>query len=165
MKVPRVTFVLPGGGPSGGVRVTVEMARRLMDRGHKVRIAHRHPPLFSKEYMGGLARGILRRLERAQNFDWVRQFLGANEAYTDFNKLDFCSGEIVIAVGEHAVQDVYELKRDVLKVRYCHGFFDDLPELNKYAWGVPMPTISVSQGLVPQLERYAEARVLAVVPN
>ena len=45
-----VTFVLPGDGRSGGVRVTVLMANLLLGRGYRIRIAcpRKRPSLKSR---------------------------------------------------------------------------------------------------------------------
>jgi glycosyltransferase involved in cell wall biosynthesis len=161
----RVTFVLPHGGAAGGVRVTVEMAMQLKKRGYGVRIVWPAQPLLSKETVVGRARLMVRRLQGSNHFDWLHHFNGTKETFVALGDLAFAKGEIVIAVGERTVKDVYELKKDVFKLRYCHCLFDHLPELNKTAWGVPMPTICVSPSLVPRLEAYSGGKVLAVVPN
>jgi glycosyltransferase involved in cell wall biosynthesis len=111
-------------------------------------------------------KAMLRKLQGAGVFDWLRHFDGPKESFTrSLEQLQFGKGEIVIAVGEHAVEDVHRLKRDVFKVRYCHGFFDHLPELNRVAWGVPMATLAVSPALVARLEGYSGEAVLGIVPN
>jgi glycosyltransferase involved in cell wall biosynthesis len=165
MRKGEVTFVLPGGGPSGGVRVTVEMARRLASRGRSVRIAYRVHPLLTTSSLLERAKAIVRRILGTEHDNWLHHFHGEKAPFVFLNDLEFSKGEFVIAVGEHAAVDVYELQRDVVKVRYCHGFFDDLPELNRRAWGTAMPTIAVSPALIPRLESSWGAKVMAVVPN
>ena len=161
----KVTFVLPHGGSAGGVRVTVEMANRLLDRGHDVRIAYRVAPFLSKERLSELARTALRYVQGSNHFDWLREFRGPRTAFSVLDEMDFADGEVVIAVGEYAVKYLHPLQANVVKMRYCHCLFDHFSELNKFAWGISMPTLAVSEGLVPELERYAGAPVLAVVPN
>ncbi len=160
-----ITFVLPCTGNSGGVRVTVEMATRLSRRGFDVRIAHRTLPLFSKDRLMDGVRLILRYLQGSQRSDWMNGFKGHKERYRELSYLKFSEDEIVIAVGEHTVKNVYALSGKVIKVRYCHGFVDRLEELNRTAWGVPMPTLSVTPALIPRLNAYSGEKVLAVVPN
>jgi glycosyltransferase involved in cell wall biosynthesis len=161
----KITFVLPHGGAAGGVRVTVEMALQLKKRGYLVRIACPAQSLLSRETVIGQARLMVRRLQGSTHFDWLHHFEGIQENFGTLGDLSFAKGEIVIAVGERTVKDVYELEKDVFKLRYCHCIFDHLPELNKIAWGVPMPTICVSPSLIPPLEAYSGSKVLAVVPN
>ena len=163
MTPTKVTFVLPCDGPSGGVRVTVEMAQRLMDRGHPVRVIYRSPP-FS-EALVECARNALRWFQGSKDFNWVHRFRGPKRSFRDLSEVQFSKGEIVIAVGEHVALDVYELRAEVVKVRYCHAIFDHVPELTRRAWSVSMPTLAVSASLVPQLEEFAGKKVLAVVPN
>jgi glycosyltransferase involved in cell wall biosynthesis len=163
MKIPSLTFVLPSDGPSGGVRVTVEMAQRLMDRGHGVRLVYRSFPF--RERVMETARNALRWLQGSKDFNWVHRFRGPQQSFTSLESLEFAKGEIVIAVGEHVALDVYELRREVIKVRYCHAIFDHVPELTRKAWSVPMATLAVSPSLVPQLEDFSGKKVIAVVPN
>jgi glycosyltransferase involved in cell wall biosynthesis len=163
MRLPNVTFVLPSDGPSGGVRVTVEMAQRLRDRGHAVRVVYRSLPRW--EGLMDRARTVLRWIQGSKDFNWVHRFHGPKQAFRKLNEVPFSKGEIVIAVGEHVTLDVYELPREIIKVRYCHAIFDHVPELTRRAWSVPMPTLAVSESLAPELEKFSGKKVLAVVPN
>jgi glycosyltransferase involved in cell wall biosynthesis len=163
MRIPKVTFVLPCDGPSGGVRVTVDMAQRLLDRGHGVRLIYRAPSF--KDGLVERARTVLRWVQGSKDFNWVTRFQGPKQSFHRLDEVQFGKGEIVIAVGEHVALDVYELPKEVIKVRYCHAIFDHVPELTRRAWSVPMPTLAVSESLVPELEKFSGKEVLAVVPN
>ncbi len=157
-----VTFVLPGRGHSGGVRVTVEMANGLLETGYRVRIACRNSPQGRlKRSLKRFREGLLR-----QQGDWIPSFRGRLETFrTSLSEIRFHSGEVVIAVGSHTVRYVDALDGDVVKVRYCHGFTGSEPELMTYAWGTPMVTVAVAPGLVPELQRLSGTDVAAVIPN
>lgn len=161
-----VTFVLPGRNRSGGVRATVEMANGLVDRGHRVRIAYRAGRGSASRRAARALRRAALRARRLAVGDWLDAFQGEDAPYRRrLSELAFAPGEVVIAVGSLTVREVVELPAPVLKVRYCHGFTQSLPELQDYAWGVPMDTIAVSPGLLPELERRGGRPALAVVPN
>lgn len=160
-----VTFVLPGRGRSGGVRVTVEMARMLLSRGFGVRILAYCPPVGSKRYFRELLDSAWCRIQGLTHVDWLADFEGGLESYTDINAVEFKTGEVVIAVGAMTVEAVRQIRQSVIKLRYCHGFSTCYAQLMQQAWGGEMPTIAVARTLVPQLEQYSGHGVLAVVPN
>jgi glycosyltransferase involved in cell wall biosynthesis len=88
------------------------------------------------------------------------------ERFRELNDLAFIPGEIVVAVGIFTIRHVYNLKQDVLKVRYNHGdMIDIMTDSELEAWRLPMPTITVSNTIRPDLERISGQKVLAVVPN
>lgn len=153
----KLTFVLGSGGPSGGARVTVEMANELLMRGHDVRIAHRAIPMS--------LRNIYRRVRGYNRADWLYSCHARTQAYVELGDLHFARSEIVIAVGTHTILDVHQLQQDVLKLRYCHGLQLHLPDLMKSTWGIPMPTIVVSPMLVSPLRQLTGELPLAVIPN
>ena len=157
------TFVLPGRGRSGGVRVTVEMAEHLLKRGHSVRIVYRQPGLCS-------ARGLKIRLlqfSRQWQFkdtDWLPGFSGEVIRYENFSDLEaigFVENELVIAVGTMTVDDVYRLPSSVHRIRYCHGFSEHKSEA---MWKLDMPTISVSPMLIDRLKEF-RCDIAGIVPN
>ena len=160
----RITFVLPSINRSGGSRVTVEMGNHLLDRGYGVRIAAGNP-------RGSVAQKVRKPLKtlylRAKGRDfhhWGESFNGEINRYSDLSSLDYESGEIVIAVGTYAIEDVARLRAEVVKVRFCHGFAADKPDLTRRVWDGKMATLAVSETLVPVLEKYG-APVIGVVPN
>jgi glycosyltransferase involved in cell wall biosynthesis len=164
--MPEITFVLPGRGSSGGVRVTVEMANQLLLLDYNVRIAHRVQPVLSKGSFRGLARKAWTNGGLCfSNTDWLEQFKGRSEKFTDLRKLRFSAGEIVIAVGTHTVHDVSELDSNIIKVRFNHGLNVSASHLTNAAWSLPMLTITVSHTLIPVLESLSGGKVLAVIPN
>lgn len=158
---PAVTFVVPSPNRSGGLRVTVEMANGLLARGYPCRIAYPRSGLSSA---GRLAR-VIRNLRSGGEADWLESFRGDVTAYRTLQEVGFAPGEAVIAVGSLTVLDVAALEADVAKVRYCHGFTRNRPDLMGPPWSVPMPTIAVAPGLVEEVERRTGEPLLGVVPN
>jgi glycosyltransferase involved in cell wall biosynthesis len=151
---PRTTFVLPGRNRSGGVRVTVEMANLLERAGYKTRIAVRgdQRPLF-KRILSRLddAVGALRGLTPD---DWLNQYSGSVEDFEELGDLPMDDDEVVIAVGSQTVTWVSSLSRPRRRVRFCHGFHHFRTEQMNAAWVRPMPTLTVSQTLIPGLRKY-----------
>jgi glycosyltransferase involved in cell wall biosynthesis len=161
----RVTFVLPGDNWSGGVRVTVIMGNLLLTRGYQVRIAARDHRMFSVDGAKARLARLGRRVGVPRDTGWLQKFSGKIERYVDLNDLAFEPGEVVIAVGTYMVQEVRSLRKDVIRVRYNHGFPAQMTDEYRTAWSVPMRTITVSNTLVHRLEELSGQKVLAVVPN
>ena len=159
-----ITFVLPGEARCGGVRVTVCMANQLLRRGHRVRIAILRPNLLDRARQHMRLMWLRRYSQDVAG--WVHGFRGTLERFRELDDLAFNSGEIVVAVGIFTIRHVYNLKQDVLKVRYNHGdMLDIMTDSELEAWKLPMPTITVSSTITPDLERISGQKVLAVVPN
>jgi glycosyltransferase involved in cell wall biosynthesis len=162
----KITFVLPGGGSSGGVRVTVIMANLLLNLGHNIRIAYRIPAILSKARFKLILNKIISRmLKKSKDTNWLDDFNGILDKFTDLQKLKFEDGEIVIAVGTFTITDVYKLKDNVIKIRYCHGYDLTNMELTRSAWGVSMPTIAVSSTLNQMHEELCNEQIREIIPN
>jgi glycosyltransferase involved in cell wall biosynthesis len=160
-----VTFVLPGDNRSGGVRVTAVMGNELLKRGYQVRIAHPRPPLVSLASMKRRLPRLLGGKPATANAGWLHLFKGKVETYSRLAELEYAPKEVVIAVGTFTVNEVRALPQDVLRVRFNHGFPAEMTPENQEIWSLPMPTITVSQTLVPRLEAMSGRKVLAVIPN
>ena len=165
MTAYKITFILPNRNNSGGVRVTCEMANCLIDAGHSVRIACRKQQLSTKFGLIKRARRIYRNFKGFETHDWLSFFRGQVVMFSNINDLDWAADEIAIAVGSDTVDILRGLKKELLKIRYCHGFQGHDQELMHSAWGGSMPTLSVSETLVDQLREYSGEDVMAVVPN
>jgi len=164
--MPKVTFVLPGRGRSGGVRVTVEMANRLLRLGYDVRVAYRTSPMLTRDWFKDILKNFVDyKIQKLTNTDWLDKFNGRSKKYSNLSGVRFAEREVVIAVGTHTVRDVYRLTGGVIKVRYNHGLSLDNPELTEHVWGLPMTTVTVSNTLVSRLEELCGAGVAAVIPN
>lgn len=160
-----ITFVLPGRNRSGGVRVTVEMANRLIDIGYEVRIAYRAKKRFTAVWARSIIENVWLGINGYDHTDWTDEYKGKLEKYIDLQSLVFSEKEIVIAVGMHTIKDVYSLNADVIKIRYNHGFSLGVEELTNSAWGLPMPTIVVASTLIPRMEKLSGQKARAVIPN
>ncbi|MFZ2446295.1 MAG: glycosyltransferase family 4 protein [Syntrophobacteraceae bacterium] len=158
----KVTFVLPANNVSGGARVTVEMANRLLKRGYDARIACR----VTEDGMRDLLRRLwLTKIKAYKNRNWFGRFKGKIEEFQDLRAVDFSAGEVVIAVGIWTVRDVYDLDSRVIKVHYNHGFGVPEAEVTHSSWGLPMNIIAVAGTLVQRLEKVTGQKVIAVIPN
>lgn len=159
----KVTFMLPGDGRSGGVRVTVTMANHLLLRGYPVRIV-----------LPQSSHTLLRRLwvtcrrgfvppDSPEGF--LHEFKGPQESYRNPNDLTFIPSEVVISVGTYTVPDLRRIRAPVVKARYNHGFPAAPDAKQVQAWQGRLPTITVSNTLVPRLQEITEGSVCGVVPN
>jgi glycosyltransferase involved in cell wall biosynthesis len=158
-----LTFVLPGDGRSGGVRVTVIMANLLRARGHRVRIAcpTGRTPLRQRILDAWAALSV--RGKRSAGF--LHLFEGEVARYRQLDDLDYAPSEIVIGVGTYSLPDLRALSKPAIKLRFNHGFPAKPDALQEQAWRGRMPTITVSNTLVPKLQETTEGSVLGVVPN
>ncbi|HWQ93470.1 MAG TPA: glycosyltransferase family 4 protein [Clostridia bacterium] len=163
----KITFLIPSNRPSGGIRVTMQMANCLIERGHDVRIAYRTTPLFSSGRVRATGKALKFLLQGLRETCWLDFFKGPQEEFVNLGELSFEKGEIVIATGVQTIPDLIDLAADVVKIRYCHGLFSTEPESvrKSWLWEGPMHTISVSPVMVPELERLSGRPVLGVVPN
>lgn len=158
-----VTFALPGDYRSGGVRVTVIMANALLQKGIRCRIACPKP----KQSLSGLIKGARNKLtgRSGNNAGWLHLFQGDIASYRTLDDLEYAEDEVVIAVGSYMVEDVRAMTKPVRKVRFNHGMPTNPKPEHANAWKGSMPTITVSNTLIPALEAESGEKVLAVVPN
>ncbi len=161
-KLMKVTFVVPARNFAGGLRTTVELANKLLSRGHAVRIAYRRRrwKLRSVTRLATLVRESM-----VGESDWIGRFGGEKAPFRRLSQVSFDPGEIVVAVGSFTTKDVYELPAKVTKLRYCRGLPTDRPGLMDSVWRLPMPTITVSELLNPVVKDLIGQDVLGVVPN
>lgn len=157
-----ITLVLPGDGRSGGVRVTVIMANLLRKRGYTVRIACRRNRIGIRARMSLLFSGLG---GKRRNAGFLHEFDGRTEHFDALDELTYQPGEIVIAVGTYTVAAVRQLRAPVVKARFNHGFPAKPDAEQERAWQGPMPTITVSNTLVPRLQELTNGCVWGVVPN
>jgi hypothetical protein len=165
LRPPRVTFVLPDRNRSGGVRVTVEMANRLLQDRYAVRILYRRRTMTAVTRGKDAVRNLGRRIFGAVHDDWLPSFRGCVESFEDLNRADFEHDEVVIAVGSMVVPDVRALRAPVTRVRFNHGFHNFLPDRMEAAWAGRMPTMTVASTMIPDLRAYDGNSPVWVVPN
>src|SRR5437764_239976 len=135
----RIVFVLPGGGASGGVRVTCAMASRLRNRGHGIRILCR-----KEESVLDRCKTLRDRVFYSGAQDWLQQFEGRVDEFRDLAACRFEEDELIVAVGMAISAEMAHLKfLPNPKVQYIHGATPWAPELMQRALSVPLPKIIV----------------------
>ncbi len=162
----KILFVLPARNRSGGVRVTIDMANLLLERGHRVRIAYRTKLSLKKRVRYILRYLLYRSMGVAKvNMDWIGRFMGEWVPFEDLNEIPISEDEVVIAIGLWTVSDVVNLRKRCIRCRYNHGLRPDLPEAMKNAYKFSMPTLAVARSLVPSLQALSGEKIIPVVPN
>jgi len=157
-----ITFLLPGNGPSGGVRCTVIAANGLMDRGHKVRLLVHKAKTLSISTL----RNQWLKIRYPGRNDWLPLFKGRVDTFRDLSKCSFESGEIVIAAGLWSCREIRKLTNSsIKKVHYLHGEIPWDVNLMKEAWGENVPKIAVASYLKQRVRDICGQDVLAVIPN
>lgn len=157
----KMSFILPGGGVSGGVRVTVVQANHLLKRGHKVRI------LVRKGTAG--PRAIYRYLRdnlTHSAHSWLRDFEGQLEGFRKIEDCKLEKDEIIVGVGSYVLEEMILLQSlPNPKIMYLHGITTWDPERMKRVLNLPIPKIAVAQYLVPLVKSVGRGEVLGVIPN
>jgi len=161
----RITFILPARNRSGGVRVTMEMANRLIEAGYSIRIAHMVPRGSRWIRIRDRIKKALQRLRGATADDWLTEYHGPIESFSDLSDLDFQDGEIAIAVGSVMVPELHKLHAPICKIRFNHGLHGFLTERMEAAWGPKMNTLTVASTLIPRLKQYNHESKVWCVPN
>ncbi len=157
----QITFILPGFGRSGGIKVTVQAANGLLGRGHDV-------SLLVNGKGGGLRvwlRNLWLSLRYPRSYDWIRMFDGKVNLFTDIEQCSFEDGEIVVAAGWWAAMEMSRVKHThIIKVHYIHGLLKDT-DLMKRAWGENIPKIAVASYLCDVIEETFGQELKAVIHN
>ena len=159
----KITFILPGRTSSGGVRCISIIGQQLLDRGHQVRILSRR----ATQTFRTRCRSLQSRWLYHAAPEWIRQFEGVVEDFTDIAQCTFQQDEILIAVG---MAECAELDRCTwlpnLKIQYLHGSTPFSPELVKRALSLPYPKIVVASYLQDLVEVTGRrGNVIAVIHN
>lgn len=158
----KITFILPGGGSSGGVRSTVALANGLVERGHHVRILVHKP----KTRVKGALRAKWLKLRYPGTNDWLQLFGGRVETFRDLTKCRFGDDEIVVAVGLWSCQEISRVKNPIIKkVHYIHGAPQWDINILKAAWSENVPKLAVSTYLEAKVREICGQKVVAVIPN
>jgi len=158
----KVTFVLPGGGRSGGVTCTAKSANGLLKKGHSVRL------LVNKNNPGirSQLRNLWLRLRYSHGNDGLGMFEGKVAGFNDIEKCSFQADEIVVAAGWWAGMEMRRLQHPrIIKVHYIHGVgFHDNDKM-RAAWGENVPKIAVASYLEDVIQKTCGQRLMAVIPN
>ena len=138
------------------------MANLLRERGWEARIVL---PRGRESLRKRVAQWLSLGRWRGRTTGFLHEFKGPTATFRTLNDLSYQPNEIVIAVGTYSVPDVRALTKPVVKLRFNHGFPAKPDALQEQAWRGSMPTITVSNTLVPRLRELSGEDVLAVVPN
>lgn len=158
----RVTFVLPGRGFSGGVRVSIRMATEMSNMGHDVKVLYRvHPPTLR-----AFVRNIYHKFVLNAPPDWVAQ---SHMKCTPFKCLTsdiVCNRDIIVAIGPDCVDEIMTLPDYCgRKVFYAHGLTLRDPKLRHAAWEKDIPKIAVSNYVRQEMLQAGVSNIVGVVPN
>ncbi len=157
----KITFVLPGGGRSGGVKCTVKVANGLLQKGHRVRL------LVNKG--GRSPRTQLRKLWLMARYtcsnDWLHLFEGSVERFSDIRKCIFENKEVVVASGWWAGTEMRRLNQNgIIKVHHVRSMLKDADQM-RAAWGENVPKIVVASYLKEFIEQSCGQKVCAIIPD
>jgi glycosyltransferase involved in cell wall biosynthesis len=157
----KISFILPGGGVSGGVRVTVVAANHLLKRGHKVRILYRKRAIGPHAIYRHLRDNVIHCAH-----SWLKDFVGHLEGFKEIGECKFEKREIIVGVGSYVLEEMIQLQSlPNPKVLYLHGITNWDPERMKRVLNSPIPKIAVASYLVPLVEASGGGEVVAVIPN
>jgi len=155
----KISFILPGNGISGGVRVTATAANLLLARGHEVRILYRKSPLTA----GKIYRSMLLFLRN--NHGWLKGFGGRVDSFKEITSCTFGENEIIVGIGMMTSDELASLASlSNPKIQYIHEASTWNPELIKRAVSLPVPKMVVAPYLKPFIESRG-GNVLAVISN
>ena len=158
----KVTFVLPGRGFSGGIRVSVRMAAELSKMGHDVRVLYRENHLNIKSIVSYIYKKFLIRAPG----DWISQFDGSCSAFIKLTAELVGNMDIVMSVGPDCVEEMMKLPNDCgYKIFNVHGLTLRNPSLGKTAWHTNVPKIVVSNYVRQEMLKADVNNIIAVVPN
>jgi glycosyltransferase involved in cell wall biosynthesis len=155
----KIAFILPGGGPSGGVRCTVVAANQLQQRGHDVRLL-----VNKKDTLKGCIRRCIRNVQ-CHPTDWVKVSIKSAEYFKDIRKCHFSSDELVVASGWWAAREIKKLDKRLLKVHHVRGIGSPDDNIMRDCWEEPVPKIVVASYLKEFIKRVVAQEVFAVVTD
>lgn len=158
----KISFVLPGGGRSGGVRSTVRVANGLIRKGHHVR-------LLVNKYIASMRPQLRILWLRVCYFncnDWLDLFEGNVEKFNNIKQCTFEDGEIVVASGWWAAGEMRQVKLPrIIKVHHIRGVGLNDNDKMRAAWGENVPKIAVASYLEEVIEKTCGQKIMTVIPN
>ena len=157
----RMSFILPGGGRSGGVRSTVYSANGLLNKGHEVRLL-----VYKKKVtLRSLLKKVLRRIYHSHGLDQLVLFRHQVEWFKDIKDVSFQDGEIVIASGWWAAKELRKVSNSkIKKVHYMRGVLSDLKKMPE-AWGENVPKIAIASYIENILWETCKQKLYIVIHN
>ena len=158
----KISFIVPGGGRSGGVKCTVNAASGLCQKGHQVRILYKDRKTFSRKTLSD----IYRKLSYPNSSCWLKGCKADTEPFKVISDCVFDKDEIVIGAGMWACQQISNIdNNDIRKFHYLH---EEIPwdvESMKKVLQKDVPKIVVAPHLRRRVKELAVKDVAAVVPN
>ncbi|MHC4543149.1 MAG: glycosyltransferase family 4 protein [Planctomycetota bacterium] len=156
----KITFLLPGFGRSGGIKVTAQAANGLLQRGHDVTLLVN----VGGRGVRGRIRNLWLRFRYPQGFDWIELFQGEVKTFTDIEQCAFEDNEIVVAAGWWAGMEMRRLKgHKITKIHYIHSQLKDTDLM--LVWGESVPKIVVASFLADGIEKTCGQKPKAVIHN
>lgn len=157
----KVSFILPGGGRSGGVKSTVKAANGLLQRSHEIRLL----VYKDRESVRSKVRNLWLNFHYPDGNDWLDLFKGKVERFTHIKRCAFEDNEIVVASGWWAGREIRQVRHPgIIKVHHIRGMLRD-PNQMRAAWSEDVPKIVVSSYLTDVIERTCGQKVYAIIPN
>ena len=157
----KITFILPGGGRSGGVKCTVKAANGLLQKGHKVRLLVNKGGRTPRERL----RNLWLRTRYTCSNDWLHLFEGSVERFSDIRKCTFENKEVVVASGWWAAKEARRLSQNgIIKVHHVRSMLKDADQM-RAAWGENVPKIVVATYLQDVIKRSCGQKVCAIIPD
>lgn len=157
----KISFVLPGGGRSGGIKSTVKAANGLLKRGHKVRLLVNKTRKSPKSQL----RELWLKARYSYGNDWLDLFGGSLERFVDIERCIFEDREIVVASGWWAGAEMRRVNHNgMIKVHHIRGMLRDDDQM-KASWGENVPKIVVASYLEEVIKRICGQKIYAVIPN
>lgn len=156
----KIAFILPGSGPAGGVRSTVNAANLLLRRGHEVRVFSLRRTFQRRIKMG------LKNLLVKGNCDWLDHFQGEKHLYREISEIPFQTGEIIVAVSMLCSAQLGRLAlRDNPKLQFIRGLTPWMPEVEKEALLLPFPKVVIASHMAAAVKACNPACKCTVIPN
>lgn len=158
----KISFILPGGGRSGGIKSTVKAANGLIQRGHDVRLLVNG----KRRSLGVVLRHSWLSLRYPDSSNWLGSFEGRTLYFSDIRECEYSDEEIVIASGSWAGRELSRLEdRNITKVHFIRGMPNrDVTEMQRF-FGEDVPKIAVASYLTDIIRETCGQEVVAVIPN
>lgn len=168
----RITFVLPGTGISGGIRVLAIYAERLHRRGHLVTVVS-HPygkRGFSSNLLSLLrGKGFRKKTPEQSYFDGLAVPHHVLESIRPMTDLDVPDADVVIATWWETAEWVAKLSpQKGVKAYFIQHYevFDYTPhERVEATWRLPLYKITIAKWLVELAKQKYGDRKVWLVPN